>query len=338
MTTLVALASKDALVMGTDSLGTVTRRLLDPFDLLECFDSKDNFKLKVDDEGKPLLDNFSILMEQAQVVPYNQLSNVSKLFDLSPLQMGVMFTGTTSIGNRTIGKLVSEFKEADSAFNEDAEPSNYAVRAVGVRLLQTLRQLYASTYPQPYASPELELIIGGYDKLNYLPSLYRIDVREDTIVEIFSSDSPFGLAFGGQKDWIQRIVFGTDENNQVSLAQRAHDLLVDYHQKISAAVADAGIEFEVPHPDLWSDELNLFNGWNLHGLDANIADFSEQNAIDCVDFFIEIMIRAQAVSSQLPTVGGDINVAVIRKDGFRFVSRQEWRHRDHSIKIPGVQQ
>ena len=142
----------------------------------------------------------------------------------------------------------------------------------------------------------------------------------------------------GKKDWIQRIVFGTDEDNQVSLAQRVRDLLVDYHAKISAAVADAGIEFEVPHPHTWDDELNLFNGWNLHGLDANIADFSEQNAIDCVDFFIEIMIRAQAVSSQLPTVGGDVNIAVIRKDGFRFVSRQEWRHRDHSIKIPGVQQ
>ena len=338
MTTLVALASKDALVMGTDSLGTVTRQLLDPLDLLECFDPNDNFKLKVDDQGKPLLDNFSILMEQAQAVPYNQLSNVSKLFDLSPLPMGVMFTGTTSIGNRTIGKLVSEFKEKEPAFNADAEPSNYAVRVVGDRLLQALSQLYASTYPLPYDRPELELIIGGYDKLNYLPSLYRIDVREDTIVEIFSSDSPFGVAFGGQKDWIQRIVFGTDENNQVSLAERVHDLLVDYHHKISAAVADAEIAFEVPHPDSWGDELNLFNSWGLHGLDANIADFSEQNAIDCVDFFIEIMIRAQAVSSQLPTVGGDINVAVIRKDGFRFVSRQEWRHRDHSIMIPGVQQ
>ena len=284
--------------MGTDSLGTVTRRLLDPLDLLECFDPKDGFKLKIDDQGKPMLDNFSILLEQAQAVPYNQLSNVSKLFDLSPLPMGVMFTGITSIGNRTIGKLVSEFKEKEPAFHADAEPSNYLVRVIGDHLLQTLRQLYASTYPQQYDQPELELIIGGYDKLNYLPSLYRIDVREDTSVEIFSSDSPFGVAFGGQKDWIQRIVFGTDENNQVRLAERAHDLLVDYHQKVSAAVADAGIAFEVPHPDSWGDELKFFKGWSLQGLDADIADFSEQNAIDCVDFFIEIMIRAQAVSSE----------------------------------------
>ena len=338
MTTLVALASKDALVMGTDSLGTVTRLLVDPFDLVECFDTRNDLKLKVDDHGNPLLDSFSTLLEQAQAVPYNQLGNVSKLFDLSPLPMGVMFTGITSIGNRTIGKLISEFREADPAFKAGAEPSNYAVRSIGNRLLESLGQLYASTYPQPHDRPELEIIIGGYDKLSYLPGLYRIDVRENLIVEIFPSDSPFGIAFGGQNDWIQRIVFGTDENNQIGLAKRTHGLLVDYHQKVSDAVANAGITFEVPHPDSWGDELNLFNNWNLQGLDANIADFSEQNAIDCVDFFIEIMIRAQAVSSQLPTVGGDINIAVIRKDGFRFVSRQEWRHRGHSIKIPGVQQ
>ena len=338
MTTLVALASKDALVMGTDSLGTVPRSLVDPLDLLEFFDIDNGFKLKVDDHGKPILDSLLTLMEQAQSVPYNQLGNVSKLFDLSPLPMGVMFTGITSIGNRTIGKMISDFKENDGAFSTNAAPSNYAVRTVSDRLLQSLRQTYASTYPQQHTQPELELIVGGYDNLSYLPSLYRINVREDQVVEIFSSESPFGVAFGGQYDWIQRIVFGTDEENQIRLARRSQDLLLEYHRLVSEAITNAGISFEVPAPESWGDALNLFADWELQGLEANFEDFSEQNAIDCVDFFIEIMIRAQAVSSRLPTVGGDVHIAVIRKDGFRFVSREEWRHRDHSIEIPGVRQ
>ena len=338
MTTLVALASKDALVMGTDSLATVTKLLVDPLDLSTYFDANNEFKIKVDDQGQPLLDSFLTILEQAQSVPYNQLGNVSKLFDLSPLPMGVMFTGITSIGNRTIGRMISEFKEQDDAFTASAEQSNYTVRSIGERLREFLRQYYASIYPQAHEQHELELIIGGYDRLNHLPSLHRIDVRQNTIDEIFSVDSPFGVAFGGQKDWIQRIVFGTDVDNQIRLAQRAHDLLLEYHRRISDAVANAGITFEVPDPDSWGDDLSLFYNWDLHGLDADFSDFSEQNSIDCVDFFIEIMIRAQAVSSQLPTVGGDISIAVIRKDGFRFVSRQEWTHRDHSIEIPGVQQ
>ena len=75
MTTLVALASKDALVMGTDSLATVTRRLVDPLDLFDYFDDGDDFKIKVDDQGKPLLDSLTTIMEEAQAVPYNQLGN-----------------------------------------------------------------------------------------------------------------------------------------------------------------------------------------------------------------------------------------------------------------------
>ena len=338
MTTLVALASKDALVMGTDSLATVTRLLVDPLDLSDYFDADNGFRIKVDDQGEPLLGSLFTVMDQAQSIPYNQLGNVSKLFDLSPLPMGVMFSGITSIGNRTIGRMISEFKERDDAFSAGAEQSNYTVRSVGDRLREFLRQYYASSYPQAHFQPELELIIGGYDKLSHLPKLHRINVPENTIDEIFSGDSPFGVAFGGQNDWIQRIVFGTDAANQVRLAQRAHDLLLEYHRRITETVAKAGIAFDVPGPDSWGDDLSLFDNWDLLGLDADFADFSEQNAIDCVDFFVEIMIRAQAVSSQLPTVGGDINIALIRRDGFRFVSRQEWRHRDHSIEIPGVQQ
>lgn len=56
--------------------------------------------------------------------------------------------------------------------------------------------------------------------IGYLPSVYRLDVRANTFVEIFSSESPFGVAFGGQQDGIQRIVFGTDMNNQIDLAIR----------------------------------------------------------------------------------------------------------------------
>ena len=121
MTTLVALASKDALVMGTDSLATVTRPLVDPLDLSEYFDADNEFSIKLDDQGKPLLDSLLTIMEQAQSIPYNQLGNVLKLFDLSPFPMGVMFSGITSIGDRTIGKMISEFRGREKASDSSTE-------------------------------------------------------------------------------------------------------------------------------------------------------------------------------------------------------------------------
>jgi len=55
MTVLVALSTKDALVMGCDSLGSTTKPLVDPFDLVaEYFETDDEWKLKTDKDGKPI--------------------------------------------------------------------------------------------------------------------------------------------------------------------------------------------------------------------------------------------------------------------------------------------
>ena len=59
MTTLVALATKDTLVMGCDSLGSVNRTLVDPLHLVrDFFDPNDEWKLKSDEQGKPFLKTF----------------------------------------------------------------------------------------------------------------------------------------------------------------------------------------------------------------------------------------------------------------------------------------
>jgi len=146
----------------------------------------------------------------------------------------------------------------------------------------------------------------------------------------------FGIAFGGQMDWLQRIVFGTDTANMVKLEQRHKEIMNQYRDHIAGEVALAGFSFTVPPVDALGDKLELFHDdWRLDGLDADFADFSEQNLIEAVDFFVDTMIRAQGVSAKLPTVGGSINIAVIRKEGgFRFVSPQEWTHREHRIQVP----
>ena len=61
MTTLVALASKDALVMGTDSLATLTKPLVDPLDIIQYFDTEDDFRIRLDDKGMPFSIVFSLL-------------------------------------------------------------------------------------------------------------------------------------------------------------------------------------------------------------------------------------------------------------------------------------
>ena len=58
MTTLIALATKHAVVIGADSLGTVTRPYVNPFVLMQYFDEQDGYKLKLKSDGTPELGDF----------------------------------------------------------------------------------------------------------------------------------------------------------------------------------------------------------------------------------------------------------------------------------------
>ncbi len=334
MTSLVALATKDSLVMGADSLGTVTRLFVDPLRFAHLFDPADGFMMRRLPDGSPALGALTDLLQEAQQIPYNQVANVRKLFDLSPLPMGVMFTGVTSIGDRTIGSLVQEFRETDSVLKRAQPPPNYTVRATARRLLTFMHTRYRQVFSN-FSAPALELLLGGYDRNDRLPRLVRIDVAGNKVDDPLAGNSRFGPAFGGQRDWIQRIVFGTDLNNYVRIEERSKEVLRQYRDSVIRELGNSGIAFTPPDTESAS-QLKFFDGWSLDGLDANWGDFSEQNAIECVDFFLDIMIRAQSVSSQLPTVGGDVHIGVIRKDGFRFVTPEVWRHDDHSTEIPGV--
>ena len=336
MTTLVALATKDALVMGCDSLGTVTLDLVDPSDLIrDFFDPKNEWKLKTNGEGKPILKEFNDIYKKAQTIPFNQMTHVGKMFSLDPLQMGIMTTGIASIKNRTIKSLIGEFKsKRRSDRRTRSSARDYTVRAVAEELLDFITMYYNEEYQAGKSKPYLELMIGGYNKNSPFPSIFKILVADWKIEDTFPADNPFGIAFGGQMQEIQRIVFGTDGSNKVKLLIRVGELFDKYRTILQEFLKERQVSIELPSFQDYKDDLYLFQNWDLDGFDADWGDFSEQNAIECVNFFVEIMAKSQQFSSRLPTVGGDIHIGLITKDkGFRFISRQEYVHEGYTTPV-----
>ena len=306
--TLAALATKDALVMGCDSLGSVTKRLVDPLQLNQFFDAEDDFKIKLDEHGKPLLKDFFDIYGKAQIVPFNHMTHVDKLFSLfPPLEIGVMTAGLSSIGDFTIKNLINQFKATDE-FKRLTR--NYTVKGLATKLLKFINGFYEPEFKSLLRKPELELMIGGYDKRKQLPTILRIEVHDNEIKQTLKN---FGIVFGGQMTEIQRIVFGTDVLNKIRLNDRHKGLLTKYHEEISNSLKENRIDIAIPEP---KDRFPLFtDDWDLEEFDANWGDFSERNAIECIRFFIDIMIKSQQFSNKLPTVGGDIHIALITKIG-----------------------
>jgi hypothetical protein len=330
MTTLVALATKDALVMGCDSLASVTRNLIDPMALVEYFDGNQNWTLKMDKNGQPLLNDWYKLYAKAEVIPYSNMTHVTKIFSLSPLPIGILTTGIASIGQRTVKSLINEFKSGNTF---SYKKGGYRpIKAISSQLLKFLWNHYCAEFSNASNRPVLEFVIGGYNSKSPIPVIYRIKVNENKVEDTISD---FGIVFGGQMDEIQRIVFGTNGFNKLRIVERSGFILEKYHQILLQYLKDQQINIDLPDPSKFIPELGFFNdGWDLLGFNANWGDFSEQNAIECVDFFINIMIKSQQFSSRMPTVGGEVHIGLVTKvDGFRYVSREELSHAGHAIQL-----
>ncbi len=337
MTTLIGITSRHAVVMGCDSLGTSTKYMVDPNDLVGYFDPANNWAIRSQVDGKPVLSDIYKIMAVSQEIPYKQLLHVNKLFHLKPLPVGAMFTGITSIGQRSIRSLIEEFIDNDpSTTPQAALHGPYKVGDIAQRLLDFLRGKYEVEFkPPPLPQPGLELLIGGYDSGEHLPTMWRVDVRQKEIKNDFPTGT-FGASFAGQRDWIERIVFGSDHQNKLKLIERSRSLMEEYRQRIQDDATKQGLSFTVPNPKQYGDALDLFNGFDLNQLTGDWAELTEQNAIDTVDFFVDIMIKSQRVTATVPTVGGQIHVAVIRRDGFYLVSEEVWKHGENVVDVPEV--
>ena len=326
MTTLVALNTMDGIVLGCDSLGTMAHPLVDPFDLADFFEEDEStgllYGLKMGTDGKPLL-NFKEVYMQTQDVPYNHITLVDKLLSLAPLEMGVMFAGISAIGDRTIKSLIEEFRAEEAP--RIANKGEYTVAKIGERLMEILRERYVQEYPPNYHQPELELMVGGYDAQRQTPCIVRMRVDEERTLE---PDYDFAVHFGAQRSEIARLVFGTDAENQVRLEARNEEILERYRDRLQRYLGENSVNLELPSTDTFEGDFSLFSDdWGLVGLSAPWGGFSIQNAIECVDFLVNIMIRSHQFKAELPSVAGPAQIGVIQKNrGFTYVSERVWRH------------
>ena len=224
MTTLISLAARDFIAVGCDSLATVSQPLVFPYALTqEFFD--EHGRLKMGADGKPLLNSSTQIYEKAVSMPVNNLPSVTKLFDLEPYRVCLMFSGTSRIGEVTIKNLVATFKSQLPKMKKKDRP-HYTVQGVTEELKTFIVKLYETEIPNPEARQAMDIIISGYSEDFREPELWRLKCSYDWIQKKF--DAPvtnqvarksYNVIFGGQYDAVQRIVHGYDEGSYWNLRE-----------------------------------------------------------------------------------------------------------------------
>ena len=96
---------------------------------------------------------------------------------------------------------MAEFKSTEGFIK--STNANYTLSSVGNKLLRFLWQYYHREYPDERRRPELELMLGGYNKRRHTPGIMRIHVHKNRKEK---PDYDFGVFFGAQMKEIQRLI------------------------------------------------------------------------------------------------------------------------------------
>jgi hypothetical protein len=340
VTTIVALAARDFVVVGCDSLATTSADLAFPAEITSTF-FEANGELKKDANGVPLLKTSGQIWEKAQSMPVDQLPSVTKLYDLEPMRACLLFAGASRIGNTTIWNLVETFKgQQDIAHHADA----YDMKWLAETLAAFIQGVYTAEIPEVWMRPTMEIILSGYSADFREPELWRLTLSYDRVSTEFKCDiqntverGKFNVIFGGQYDVIQRVVNGIDWPSYCSLRQRTVDALSQYHDEMQAQVYAVNANLAIAKPNFYDKKYSIFGDdqGGVTRIFSDVGRLSEQAGIDFVYFLIDVMIKAQEFSSSIATVGGRIHVALLTKSkAFRWISKEGFTfEREHVPKF-----
>jgi hypothetical protein len=334
MTTTVAFLTRNCAVLGCDSLATTSRAVLYPWDLIGSIYEVESggIKPKKDKKGECVVPDFTDILDLAKSMPHNQLPSYTKMFELRPAAIGVLFAGIAVIDKKSMRNLVDEFLASEDIARY--LKGNHGVLGTTTRLTDFLKDRYNATFTSGYG-PALEFTVVGYSKAKskQQPEAYRrvIDhqgVREESDMK----EGEHGFVFGGQHDVIERVTRGMDFQNYRRFTARVSEILSTYRDLAEEKLKKNGFKGTLPDPTDFGTELGVGNTDWLEGDYANAAAFSEQAAIDYVDFLVDLMIKSQYFGDSVPTVGGDIHIAIITKrGGFQSISREEYNYKGYAV-------
>ncbi|MGM0587896.1 MAG: hypothetical protein ACQETE_05760 [Bacteroidota bacterium] len=338
MTTTASFVTRDCVVMGCDSLATTSKPMLDPHVLLQHYfniEKDGSLTLKKNDEGDRRLNNIANISSILEKIPYNQQSNVTKIYHLAPANIGVLFAGIASIGDMSIKNIMESFLDDDDV-KDYLKKSSYTISGTASRLMDFISNIYSKEFSGEDYYPSMEIIVSGYSKQYHRAEVAKIifgGSDKEPEIEQSCKRGESEIVFGGQYDIIQRIVYGIDFDSYYTYRKHIDELFNRYHSLLERKLNEADIALSLPKLEE-IEELNKLKKdrfWN--GIGFSLANFSEQAAIDFIEFLIQVMIKSQQFSAKLPTVGGDIHMAIVTKSGgFRWLSKEEYKFQGNTVK------
>ncbi len=328
MTTTISVATNNCIVIGCDSLGTISIPSVRSWELNNLLFDEDG-NSKTDELGMPIRLTKEMLESLSRSLPTNQMPSVTKIFPLADkVDAGLLFAGLASLGNKSLRTIIGEFIES-------AEFKNWKREGCIMGLTKCLAKHINAEYKSADEWASMEIIVSGYSKSCREPEINKVLIARAQEPKISEENKrgEFKVVFGGQFDVIQRVVDGIDLQGWGVFVQQAEIALNKYRAKLTETLSQNGYTEPLPKHGEYGDIIEFFEfPFAFAKLSSEVRFFSEQAAIDFVEFLVELMIKSQQFSDQIPTVGGDIHIGlIIASEGFKWISKEHYKSREHSV-------
>jgi hypothetical protein len=246
---------------------------------------------------------------QAQQVMIQSFNYANKVTHFKDYPVGVLAWGLGSIEARSIQSLIGEF---EYTYAERSAKGPYTVKEIGDALVAFIKTRYDAAFPAPVAPapagasstpvrPILGLLVGGFSHMEFFSSEY-VYVFPDNIaaqeVRPNRADGKpdFGVNWYGMTDALIRLILGYDENAMKELINRGAD----------ATIVKKWVDDHVSQLPL------VFDGMPI------------QDAIDFADYATRVVIGRFRFATGAILCGGDVDIAVITPDAFRWAQKKRW--------------
>lgn len=332
MTINIALATSEGLVFGCDSIASSVEYVVDPFELESVEDEKG--ELIKNPAGHKL-----VALDPSRIRPVvtNAWPGVTKLFQLhqDSASVAAVTAGIARLNNRTMKSYSEEF----FGLQQQRKKPFVNVQAISNAFLRFMRKQFTEHYkdsqlPEQYWDGP-HFLVGGYGARDELPSVFRLDVRANTVTEQFPKGS-FGIAWDGQADSIERLIRGYDSNLKNLIENQLRQIVDEYYQEMTNSMAKilgdvlARLNAELPLEvdTVLPSKLEVSLPWDDLKVEFSYGNLPLQSAVDFVAYMVNLQSGMSRFAPGVATVGGRTHIAIVTKgEGFRVLNEPEVQHR-----------
>lgn len=260
-------------------------------------------------EGLVLAADSTIIVQGPIATPNGQQTGIIQTFEfankvtrIKDYPVGVMRWGIDSINSRSIHSLIMEFEHG---YKRCGENDGYTVHQIVGDLISFIHARYDAAFPSGSGKPILGLFVGGFSNKSFFADEFKYDFSADSTPIVVRQNTPYGVPdFGanwyGMTDALVRLFQGYDVDALNELVRRGVD-----PQIISQWITD-----QVPALKIVFDAMPL------------------QDAVDFAEYAVQLVIGRFRFGQGLPLCGGDIDIAVITPDRFRWSKIKKWGIKD----------